>query len=846
MVFVGGEAGAGKTALVRAFCDEVAQGTTAMWGACDPLTAPRPLGPLVDVADGLGGEVIALLAAGERTGLFEAVLKALSRGTVPKVLVFEDAHWADESTFDLVQYLGRRVDPLPALLIVTFRDDQLPPTHKLRSTMGHLASATAVHRLTVPPLSEAAVRELAKGTGRDPGRLHRDTGGNAFFVTEVLSSPDAEVPASVIDAILARVINLSKDARRTLEAAAVFGPRVPPRLLLEVEGVSVEGLDDCVAAGMLHFEQGHYAFRHELTRQAVLQRMSPAARQQLHAEALSRMRRPPVDPEALAAISEHADQAGDRAAVLEFAPAAAELAAGRGSHREAAIQYARALRYADNLEPERKAELLERRSYECYLIDDLSGAIEMTIAATLIWRNLAQPLRVGDNLRRQSRYEWVSGHGEEARARLGESLAILEGLPPGAELAMAKAQAAQLAMVSDQYQAAIEVGDEAIELAREIEHVPALVNALNSVGAARWMSGDVRGEGQLLESLRLAVESNLDDDASRAYTNIAASADANDDPSKARLWLVNGIAYCEEHDLYSSAFCNRVDLSEMMMNAGDWAAAEQLAASMLYIDDLSRASRLVLLHVLGHIRARRGDGDPWALLDEARDLALRADDLQFVAPALAARAEAWYLSGRPEKIEDEVSEAFDRALALGRRQSIGQLGFWMWRAGVLDSAPSQAAKAVRLHIEGDLRGASDEWLRLERPYEAAGALADSDQEEDLVEAVREFRRLGARPALAMAQQRLRALGASIPRGPRPTTMANPAGLTAREMEILPLLQDGLRDAEIATRLFISQKTVGHHVSSILGKLEVRSRAEAATKAAQLSSSADRGDSEVAS
>src|SRR5258708_36511620 len=469
----------------------------------------------------------------------------------------------------------------------------------------------------------------------------------------------------------------------------------------------------------------------------------------------------------------------------------------------------------------------------------------MTAAATSIWRDIGRLLRVGDNLRRQSRYEWVSGHGEETRACLSQSLAILEALPPGAELAMAKAQAAQLAMLSDQYQKAIDIGGEAIEMARELNHLPALVNALNSVGTARWMSGDTSGEGQLLESLRLAMEANLEDDASRAYTNIAASADANEEPSKSRLWLVNGIAYCEEHDLHSSALCNRTDLAEMLLNAGDWAAAEQLASSMLYIEDLSRVSRVVLLVVLGLLRVRRGDGDPWELFDEARNIVLRADDLQFVAPVLAARAEAWYLGGRPEKIEGEVTEAFDRAVALGRRQSISQLGFWLWRAGVMENAPLEAAEPVRLHIEGHLRGASDEWRRLERPYEASLALADSDEEEDLVEAVGELRRLGAGPALAMAQQRPPAPGAPIPRGPPPTTRSNPAGPPRRGREDLPPAQDGLRDAEIAERLFISQKTVGHHVSSILGKLGVRSRAEAATKASQLSASGERQASGVA-
>ncbi|HEV3013036.1 MAG TPA: helix-turn-helix transcriptional regulator, partial [Actinomycetota bacterium] len=141
--------------------------------------------------------------------------------------------------------------------------------------------------------------------------------------------------------------------------------------------------------------------------------------------------------------------------------------------------------------------------------------------------------------------------------------------------------------------------------------------------------------------------------------------------------------------------------------------------------------------------------------------------------------------------------------------------------------PADAAEPCRLQLAGEWARAAERWRELGSPYEAALALADADQEAPLRRALDELQRLDAQPAADLVARRLRELGVRrLPRGPRRATAANPAGLTARELEVLPLVEAGLRNAEIAGRLHISEKTVDHHVSAILAKLGVRSRREA--------------------
>ncbi len=252
LIFVGGEAGVGKTSLVREFCRSVQSPVRVLTGACDPLSAPRPLGPLLDIASTVGGELDRLLQTnGPRHEVFRAFLRMLLAGQKPSVVVFEDVHWADDATLDLLRYLGRRIDTAPTLLIVTYRDDELGPRHPLRLVVGDLATAAGVYRIAVSPLSIDAVRMLAEGTGLDPAALHSRTGGNPFFLTEVLAYGGQGTPPTVRDAVLARAARLSAVARETLEVAAVIGFRSESWLLAELRGT---GIEDCVAAGMLRVE----------------------------------------------------------------------------------------------------------------------------------------------------------------------------------------------------------------------------------------------------------------------------------------------------------------------------------------------------------------------------------------------------------------------------------------------------------------------------------------------------------------------------------------------------------------------------------------------------------------
>ncbi len=831
VVMVGGEAGAGKTALIASFLDSVASIAPSLWGTCEPLSAPRPLGPLLDIAARLGGQVVEQLQRGDRGGIFDATLTALQSARSTRIVVFEDLHWADESTLDLVQVIARRIDSMRLLLVATFRDDDLPLTHPLRLVLGDLASVPAVRRLEVPALTLDAVRTLASGSPIDPDLLHRDTAGNAFFVSEILADGSQRMPTTVADAVLTRVARLPAVTRAALEASAVVGPRIEPSLVLRMTDVDGSRLDECVTVGMMRFEPPQYSFRHELARQAVLDAIPAQRRAALHAEVLGHLRSSTGGAQQLARLAYHAEEAADAEATVEFATAAARDAAALWSHREAALQYGRALRYADETPSIQRAELLERHAFECYLVDLLDDSVAAQTEAVRVWRVLEQPLRVGDNLTQLSRTWWVAGNRVESERAAQEALDVLKELPPGPELSMAVANRAQLLMLAQDNAPAIVLGEQARALASDQGDTATLVSALNTIGTAQLAMGDPSGEDLLLQSLRLALDTGLENDAARAWTNLAMLLLNNLEPARARAYLADGMAYCLEHDLYSSGLCMRADHTFHLFAQGLWDQACQSAEAVLDRRVLARISRVSPLVVLGRIHARRGDGEVWPLLDEALELAVPTEELQFLGPVAAARAEALWLTGNTAGIEAEVRQVYE--LAISRRDTLvtGELGGWLRRGGFPTTADAAVAGPYALEVAGDFAGAAVEWTKLGFPYQAALSLSDSRLEADLRAALAILDTLGARAVTNLVTGRLRALGVSrVPRGPRSATRTNPAGLTTRELDVLRLLEQGLRDAEIADALFLSTRTVGHHVSSILGKLDVCSRHEAAARA----------------
>ena len=843
LLFLGGEAGVGKTTLVQHFRQGLEPSIRAFIGVCDPLSTPRPLGPLVDIADALRGDLARLLAAGApRDQIFRALLAALTAGTGPLLIVFEDVHWADEATLDLLRFLGRRIGSTRAFLLATYRDEEVGPIHPLRIALGDLATATAVRRLTLPTLSESAVRALAEGSGLDPAALYRQTDGNPFFVTEVLAIGAPGIPATVRDAVLARAARLSAAGRAALDAAAVIGRRSELWLVTAVAGAAAEAMEECLALGMLQADAAAFLFRHELARQAILAALSPQRAVALHRAALAALRSPEAGSPEPARLAHHAEAAGDRQAVLEYTDLAARRAVELRAHREAAAQYARALRCASDLPPARRAALQEARAHACYLTGQLVEALAARQAALADWRQAGDRLKEGENLRWLSRMLWYAGQNAEAERAGLAALAVLESLPPGAQLAMAYSNQAQLRMLAHDLDEAVAWGERAIALAEALGERETLAHALNTVGSAR-PADDERRQAELERSLQLALEDGLEEHVARAYTNQGSCAALHYQFARADPYLAAGIAYCTERDLDPWRLYMQGWRAVSLFYQGHWAEAAQQAVAVLGYPTVSAIGRVMPLAILGRIRARRGDPEASVVLDEALALAAGMGELQRVGPARTARAEAAWLAGDGALTREEARAALD--LAVSRRDPwlAGELGYWLWRAGESVALPSWSTTPFASQIAGDWAGAAAAWEQLGCPYEAARALAEGDDEAALRRALAAFERLGARPMAQAVVRQLRAGGArAIPRGPRPATRANAAGLTGREIEIVGLLATDLRNAEIAARLSLSPKTVEHHVSAILAKLGVRGRTEAVRAAARFDLSAQPGGS----
>jgi DNA-binding CsgD family transcriptional regulator len=800
MVFVGGEAGIGKTALLRAF----AAGKPALHGSCENLTAPTPLGPFLDVG---------IEAEGEPRVVAAALLRELER---TPLLVLEDVHWADQATLDVLRVLGRRVDATRGLVLATYRDDEVDSEHPLRIVLGELTSAPAVSRLAVPRLSLDAVTELAEPHGADGAAIHRLTQGNAFYVTEILAAGSETLPETVRDAVIARAAQLAPPARRLLEIVSVVPARAELSLLEAVASAELDQLDACLASGVLREDGDGVAFRHELARLAVESAVPANRRRTLHAAILRAL----TGTVQLSRLAHHADEAGDTKAVLEFAPEAARRASAASAHREAAAQYARALRHAGGLPPAERASLLADYGQETQVIGGNEASIEARLEAIEHYRALGDTLREGDLWARlPATYVGVGRNGDAEAASL-HAIELLEQLPAGPELTNAYSAQASLRMLNRDNADGVEWGKRALEAAEQLGDDDGRSYALNMIGTSHLMAGEIElGVEYLLRSLELARALDEELRISSALGMLGSGLGEMYELERAHQYLEEQIAFGEQRDLlvaYSQSW-----LACVRLYRGQWDDVAPLAR--IAVASNSRIAEITGLIALGRLRARRGDPGADDVLDEALQLARPGGHLQRLGHVHAARAEAAWLAGDRERALDEARAVYPLALEKRHLWFAGELAYWQWKAGAPDGGPDWIAEPFRLQIGGDARGAAAAWRRHSCPYEAARALAEAGDDDAPIEALAELDLLGARPAAAALRRRLGV------RGPRESTRENPAGLTARELEVLELVAEGLTSREIADRLVLSSRTVDHHVSAALRKLGARTRAEAAAR-----------------
>lgn len=828
VVLLGGEAGIGKTSLLQTLADR-REDAVLWWGACDALQTPHPLAPLYDIARSSAVGFRALLSTDtDRAVLFEAVLGEMQQSRRSILAVVEDVHWADDATLDFIKFVGRRIDRLACLLVVSFRDDQLTPTHPLRRLIGQLPPAL-VTRIDVPRLSLAAVDLLARRALQSSDGLHAITQGNPFFVTEVLRHGGQPVPRAVQDLVLARYAELDPGAQAIVRLASVVPGPIERWLVERLVGDDMASIEACLGSGLIVSGAGSVlGFRHELARTAIESSLAEPLARSLHAAMLDVLGSDPRAQVSLARLVHHAVRADDHQAVMNYAPQAAEEARQRGAWKEAAQHYAVALRHAEiagvDDDSARIARWLDGYAGGCRGNDQLEELIAARWRFDAMHQRTGQVVERARNLSQNALSLTLVLRIDEAEVASRRALALLEPLPPGAALARAWQVQAHLCQHTRRFDEAIQFAKQSFELAQSLGEDETAALAVNTLGVTTIKVDYDAGRAHLLRAMDMGKAIGRHFVVANALNNLIFGSCEAFRWREATALLEQAFALCErdEYDRNRGYYVALRALCEVHL--GRWDESVASAQEILVTQDAWRVHRYYALLALGRVQSRRGDPQATDTFDAALGLAPTVISLR------AARAEAAWLRGDVAAAIGEAREGLGHAGDIVPPWYGGEMAYWLHRAGAGVGVPAHCAAPYAHQINGDWAAAAAGWADIGCPYEQARALAEGD-DKAMLQAWRLFDGLGARPAadavralLGSAARRL------LPRVARDSTAANPFQLTDREAEVLTLLCGGLKNAEIATRLARSVRTVDHHIAAIYAKLGVSSRTEAVAAA----------------
>ncbi len=864
---ISGEAGIGKTSLLRWFVEHQTSCKNPLlvwWGACDALTTPRPLGPLEDMLLQMGNcatPIIQLVRSGAPIHqLFGLFAEAIVQQRTPVALIFEDLHWADSSTIDLIKFLGRRVDYLPLLLLASYRDDEPKSNQALRTALADMRPKQ-IERIVLRPLELSSIKQLSFGNETLARQVLLATSGNPFYVTEVLASRLSHgqaqvVPSTVADAVLSRVESISPQARQLLQRVSLSPGSMPLDLLASMPEIAQEltQLDDLIQGGLLRVvsnaTNARYAvqFRHELARMTIQESVPYERRKTWHYQLAQQLihqqshKKTTAQTSDLARLAYHALESEEVDWILTYCPLAAQEAARIGAHQQAAAHWANALRFERHATLELRAAMNENWSYEAGISISIDEAvIQARKTAIELYRELKNPHRVGANLRWLSRLYWYQSQGSLARQFAQETIDTLEPLGPSNELAMAYSMLSQIAMLANDEIATLQWADRALAIAEQFNNAEVRIHALTNIGSI-WLSNGKWDEGEAKMQLALAQakEHQQHEQAARVYTNLSTFLVDERRYSRAELFIAEGIAFDRHHDLDSWTYYLQGVQARLMFEMGRYSTALEIANDALRVPGQTSLMQLPAVTCIARIKVRTGSPDALDYCLTHLATAESTGEYRRIVPFWTALMEfAWMndnTTSAKQYLDKILDDGSDRGpWFVGQLHSYCLLLDYPYRH---DHPKADQYKQYdvlpvpyRYELTSRWSDAAIAWQNIGAPYEQGLASLAQGDLDGCNAALAVFEQIGALAAVAVVKRRALQLGLrGLKRGHYSAAKSNDFLISAKEMAVLALLVQGCSNSQIAEQLQRSSRTVENHVASILTKLGASSRTEAVTLA----------------
>ena len=802
---VHGDAGIGKTSVVAAFLKD--SRTHALLGRCDDTSVPTPLGPFRDVFRSAGSP-----DHHDPDGARDETARLLDRAPV---MVIEDIHWADEASFDLLTHFCRRIDDYRSLIVLTHRPDG-PPA--LTRCLAQIPS-DRVTDIALAPLSLETVVGWAAEHGRNGEEVFAKTGGNPFLVDEVLASPSDEIPVRISTTTLARLSTLSDPARERAELLAQFPGGAPWPVIDALRPSGAEAAAELERHRWLDTRGDRVLLRHELIREAIAESIPVAIRRALNQEILDALIDQNAGP---AAIAHHAAEAGHEQRSIDYAIVAAQQLSLAGAHHDALLHLERVAHLAHLLPDQERAQFVEALGLERMAADDVDGAYDAMMESFERWQALGDRGSAARALRQASAAQRWRGEAAQSGESLRRALALLDGTDHDLERFRTQITIGQNAGLTSNWHSALDALAAALNATDGVPDDTVAVAIAMRADARRLLgeeSGALADYTRSLEMAEPTAPSRTTTLLNRVATSLAVLA-----PVKAAHHLADAErAARQKQSEHTDRFIAELRGGLEFMQ-GRW---EEAIGSIEHLIDDPLTTRTRPALVAGLIRARRGDATGVDLVTEAHRRASALADIQRLGGTAAALAELLWLGLAPDQTADEIKAVTELAHRSGHARYSAELAVWCRRLGLDGGMANEAGPPEFLmEFDGEWEPAASRWAARGVPYLEVMALGFSGEEQAIRTAIEQATTLGAHVVADRLRAQLRDLGHHVRRGRSRTTLDNPGGLTNRQVDVVRLLAEGLTNQQIADRLFISPKTVDHHVSAILTALSVAGRAEA--------------------